>query len=200
MTGSSILTSGDPDLALFTNISVSSSAYWSSTEFVLDTNQAWWFWFGGGQQNVHVKPTPKIAWAVRDGDVAAAPGPTVRLQLNATSTSFFDDFTIVFEDTGDGLLQQSEIISFSGVSGTSPTTGTPLVYSGIAYIPAIPGISTASGTLNPTLPCAQCWELTPGNFGDPSDGWFDTRWTYTVSAVPDMMIDFSGDMKVYWRI
>jgi hypothetical protein len=104
--------------------------------------------------------------------------PTVRMQLDATGTSFFGDFSIIFEDTGDGLLQHEEIVLFSGVSGTSPTTGQELDYSGIAYVPAIPGISTASGTINPNSACAQCWEFTPSQFDDVSDGWFNTRWTY----------------------
>ncbi len=111
------------------------------------------------------------------------PTPTVRMQLDATGTSFFNDFSIVFEDTGDGLLQHDEIVLFSGVTGTSPATGEELVYSDIAYVPPIPGISTASGTVNPTSPCPQCWELTPSNFGGVSDGLPSNTWTYAVSAL-----------------
>ena len=119
---------------------------------------------------------PVLLLALFCSDIAVAE----RLQLDATSASFFDDFRIVFEDTGDGLLQQEEIVFFSGVAGIGPGP-TDLAYTGVVYVPAIPDISTASGTLHPTLPCAQCWELTPGNFGDVSDGWFDTRWTYAIS-------------------
>jgi hypothetical protein len=111
------------------------------------------------------------------------PEPTVRMQLDATATSFFGDFSIIFEDTGDGLLQHEEITFFSGVTGTSPTTGEEFVYSDIAYVPAIPGISTASGTINPNTNCAQCWEFTPGTAGNVSDGWLASSWTHAVSEL-----------------
>jgi hypothetical protein len=116
---------------------------------------------------------------------AMEPTPTVTMQLTATGTSFFGDFSIIFEDTGDGLLQHEEIVFFSGVSGTEPTTGMDYDYSGIAYVPTIPGISTASGTINPNNTCAECWEFTPSNLEDVSDGWFATRWTYALSAVTE---------------
>jgi hypothetical protein len=124
---------------------------------------------------------------------AVPPGPTVRMQLDATSTSFFNDFTIIFDDTGDGLLQQEEIVFFSGVAGTEPSGPMDFSYSGVAYVPPIPGVSTASGTINPNLTCAQCWEFTPSNLGDVSDGWFDTRWTYNVTppTAPTQTLNFS---------
>ncbi len=115
------------------------------------------------------------------------------MQLNARGNSFFSDFSVVFDDTGDGLLQFEEIVAFSGVTGT--TTSGELSYTGISYVPDIPGFATASGMLNPTLPCTQCWELTPGNFGDPSDGWFTTRWTYTITQSPTSAT-FSGNVTV----
>lgn len=117
-----------------------------------------------------------------------------RLQLHATGTSFFDDFTIIFEDTGDGLLQHQEIITFSGVTGTVPDSGMDLDYTGVAFIPDIPGAATESGTINPNFPCSACWEFTPSQFGDVSDGWFATRWTYTVNPAPDMRIEFTGSI------
>ena len=115
-----------------------------------------------------------------------------QLQLDASSTSFFSDFSVVFEDTGDGLLQFDEIVSFSGVSGISPSTGQQLIYTSIAYVPDIPGIATASGVLNPNLPCLECWEFAPSNFGEVSDGWFTSRWTYTISQNPGPNNSFSS--------
>ncbi len=67
--GSSILVSGDPDLTLFTNIL--DFFYWSSTEFVFDTNRAWHFFFAGGVQGKGGKSAALSAWAVNDGDVFA---------------------------------------------------------------------------------------------------------------------------------
>ena len=103
-----------------------------------------------------------------------------KLRLDATGTNIFGNFVIVFEDDGDGLLQHDEILYFSGVNGNSSTSG-PLNYDGVAYVPDIAGIATASGTFNPNIPCTECWELAPSNFGDVSDGWFPTRWTYAIA-------------------
>ena len=70
--GSSILSSTDPDLALFTN--VQPFLYWSGTE--LRTDIAWYFYFGNGSQYTDFKyPYRGYAWAVRPGDVAAVPVP-----------------------------------------------------------------------------------------------------------------------------
>ena len=70
--GSSILSSTDPDLALFTN--VQSSSYWSGTEYG-SAVYAWIFYFDGGGQWVDYTAFGHYAWAVRPGDVAAVPVP-----------------------------------------------------------------------------------------------------------------------------
>lgn len=71
--GSSILTSGDPDLALFSNIQ--SFNYWSGTEYAPFPNGAWDFVFVSGNQNVRLKNNGLFAWAVHSGDVGAASVP-----------------------------------------------------------------------------------------------------------------------------
>ncbi|MEW6600524.1 MAG: DUF1566 domain-containing protein [Nitrospirota bacterium] len=70
--GNSILTSSDPDLSKFQNIMA--NYYWS-TEYIPDTNAAWEFTFGGGQQVAVVKTQTRYVWAVHDGDVAVVPEP-----------------------------------------------------------------------------------------------------------------------------
>jgi hypothetical protein len=61
--------SGDPDLALFSNIQ--GDNYWSSTTEVGYPDYAWNFIFNGGAQNDSHKTTNFwYAWAVHDGDVA----------------------------------------------------------------------------------------------------------------------------------
>ncbi len=70
---SSILSSTDPDLALFTN--VQSTIYWSGTVYAPDTTYAWLFNFGNGNQSASYKSTSRYALAVRPGDVAAVPVP-----------------------------------------------------------------------------------------------------------------------------
>jgi hypothetical protein len=181
----SIFDTGDPaKLALFTNIPL---RVWTSTTIADFPAGAWRFAFDFGEQNGADKTDFLSAWAVRDGDVSPlGPTPTVRMQLDATATSWFGAFSIIFDDTGDGLLQHEEIVFFSGVTGTSPTTGMEMSYSEIAYVPPIPGVSTASGTINPTTGCALCWEFTPSNLGDVSDGWLATLWTHAVSSLSEL--------------
>jgi len=69
--GQSILSSGDPDLDLFTNIQ---PYYYWSTEF--DRFTAWNFHFGFGSQPANGKENEFYTWAVRSGDVTAVPIPT----------------------------------------------------------------------------------------------------------------------------
>jgi hypothetical protein len=78
VTGQSILSSSDPDLAKFSNIQT--DAYWSSTVNELSTDQAWYFYMPNGQQGT-AKPSYLYAWAVRDGDVAEVPEPATLLLL-----------------------------------------------------------------------------------------------------------------------
>ena len=72
--GSSILASGDPDLALFQNIQ--SNVYWSGTAYAPGPAFfAWIFGTSNGYQNAYYQGNEFYAWAVRPGDVAAVPEP-----------------------------------------------------------------------------------------------------------------------------
>ena len=72
----SILNTGNPVLPLFANINRSN--YWSSTQDAFSTsNNAWFFSYWDGSQNVHaVEDKFFYAWAVRDGDVSSIPEPS----------------------------------------------------------------------------------------------------------------------------
>ncbi len=70
--GDPIITSGDPDLSLFSNIQAffsGDSYYWFGTEFAPDTSRAWIFSQYGGSHFADNKALSIFAWAVRDGDV-----------------------------------------------------------------------------------------------------------------------------------
>ena len=77
--GSSILTSGDPDLGLFSNLH--SNFYWSGTEYALNTNGAWDLSFDDGFQITGNKVNSLYALAVRPGQVSAVPEPGSALLL-----------------------------------------------------------------------------------------------------------------------
>ncbi|TXT22904.1 MAG: hypothetical protein FD134_2361 [Gallionellaceae bacterium] len=82
--GSSILSSSDPDLALFQN--VQSSLYWSGTEYAPSTSNAWYFDTGIGFQSAYYKGSSMFAWAVRPGNstaVSAVPEPETYAMLLA---------------------------------------------------------------------------------------------------------------------
>lgn len=72
-TGSSILTSGDPDLALFSNIQP--NGYWSGTEHAPFPVLAWNFNFNRGNLFWDTKNSNLFAWAVHSGDVDASSVP-----------------------------------------------------------------------------------------------------------------------------
>jgi hypothetical protein len=72
--GQDILTSGDPDLALFPTLQ--SDGYWSGTEF--DSFNAWHFNFTNGSQNAIAKGNLAevnldYSWAVHAGNVVPVP-------------------------------------------------------------------------------------------------------------------------------
>ncbi len=69
--GQSILTSGDPDLALFQTLQ--STIYWSGTE--LSSNVAWRFGFNDGGQGVTDQGLFFNSWAVHAGNVGVVPVP-----------------------------------------------------------------------------------------------------------------------------
>lgn len=71
--GSPILTSSDPDLALFQN--VQSYYYWSGTEYAPNTDDAWGFNTDDGYQGAYSKNFNLFALAVRPGQVTAVPEP-----------------------------------------------------------------------------------------------------------------------------
>jgi hypothetical protein len=72
--GNSILTSTDPDLALFSNIV---AGYYWSTDYLPSApdTDAWTFTFGAGQQLAIAKTVTRNVWAVRTGDVVVVPEP-----------------------------------------------------------------------------------------------------------------------------
>ena len=68
----------------------------------------------------------------------------VTLRLDAVSAGTGDPaFDVLFDDSGDGLLQFEEIISTSGL-----LLGTDL-YSALLGVPTIPGVSTVGGPCGP---------------------------------------------------
>lgn len=76
---SSILVSGGPELALFSN--VQSSAYWSATSDDNNLNNHWVLRTSSGFQSPHDDSAGLFAWAVHDGDVIPTPTPSTLVIL-----------------------------------------------------------------------------------------------------------------------
>jgi hypothetical protein len=68
-------TGGQNDVGLIDNLQ--SSVYWSGLGYAPDTNLAWSFYTDDGFQGANRKTNGYYAWAVRPGDVAAAPSGNV---------------------------------------------------------------------------------------------------------------------------
>jgi len=84
--GEYIMTSTDPDLALFSNIQ--EGLYWSDTESgPPPTMGAWHFHFDTGFQNIFNKLATLYAWPVHDGDIGAASIPDGDLNLDGQVSS-----------------------------------------------------------------------------------------------------------------
>lgn len=90
----------------------------------------------------------------------------------------FSGFSLVFNDTGDGLLQLDELVSFSGIDELG---GSMRQYVEITGTPEVSGVSTQSGYTE-SGSGAFWWLRTASSSND--DGWFAARWTYEVSSVP----------------
>lgn len=104
------------------------------------------------------------------------------IQIDATNdgptgqNGAFSGFSIVYNDTGDGLFQFSELVSFSGFTQVSNNN----FWSTLHGVGNIAGIATASGH-NPQTPVFW-WVSTTGDLAD-AGGWFTARWTYQSSRV-----------------
>ena len=71
----SIDTSSDPDLNLFTNIQLGQKWYWTSTPSTTYSGASWTFNFTYGWQDELYNYSEQPVWAVHDGDVASVPLP-----------------------------------------------------------------------------------------------------------------------------
>jgi hypothetical protein len=77
VSGSSIGAQHNANFDLFTNLN--NGHYWTGTQFAADPNYTWYFNFGGGnQQREQVIVPSYYAMAVRSGDVAPIPEPSMR--------------------------------------------------------------------------------------------------------------------------
>ena len=63
-----------------------------------------------------------------------------RLEAVSSAPSSFSDFSLEFDDTGDGLLQIGEVLSFSGI------TIEGAFYDSVTQVPDLDGVSALSGT------------------------------------------------------
>ena len=101
------------------------------------------------------------------------------IKLDAAPVSGpFGDFSIKFDDAGDGLLDLSEVLTFSGVLDAD-RHATLTVLGGV---PDIPGISRSSGLLGPIY-----WGFGGPGLNStfvPSD-YFTYRLTAAETAVPE---------------
>jgi hypothetical protein len=75
------------------------------------------------------------------GATTSAHAISLRLDATSTTGAGFSSFYVVFEDTGDGLLQVDEAETFSGTIDASDGS----LYNLMVGVPNIAGISTQGG-------------------------------------------------------
>lgn len=75
LNGSNSNSYSENDVGLIDNLQA--YVYWSGLEDASTTGYAWYFYIGNGDQGAHFKSRDFYAWAVRSGDVAAAPSGNV---------------------------------------------------------------------------------------------------------------------------
>lgn len=87
-----------------------------------------------------------LATALLAGPMAADQSSATLMEIVATPTVFLpvDNFSLTFDDTGDGLFELSELVSFTGITCLfcNPT----IDFNAIQQVPTIPNISTLSGS------------------------------------------------------
>lgn len=118
--GDYIMTSGDPDLALFSNIQ--EGLYWSDTEFAPNPLAgAWHFHYDSSFQNTFNKLATLFAWPVHDGDIGLASIPDGDMNLDG-QVSAGDVLIAVRIATGliNASTEQMERGDVAPLSGGSP--------------------------------------------------------------------------------
>lgn len=105
------------------------------------------------------------------------------IELEATSLfAGLSDFSVVYDDTGDGLLDWSEIVSYSG------TTFNGVLYDTLILVPSISGVSNFS--FDPSISFFSFCTSSPlgwcssNDFGGALRA-FNTSFTYSLTRVPE---------------
>jgi len=122
------------------------------------------------------------------GLTTSASATPYRLEAVSSAPSSFSDFWLEFDDTGDGLLQIGELVSFSGI------TISDVPYETLAQVPDLADVSSLSGTC-PGFAPANTWCFTREVQGEvearQTDGLTDGNglWSFTrlplVQPVPE---------------
>jgi len=106
------------------------------------------------------------------------------MELSATNNTSvepgrFSGFSLVFNDTGDGLFDYTELVTFSGIDDLLGISG---VWDVLKGAPEIAGISVKSG-----LGASQAgnYWMVANTFESMDGSWIPERWNYTVSNVPE---------------
>jgi hypothetical protein len=106
------------------------------------------------------------------------------LRLDATTAfpAYTTDFSVIFNDTGDGILQIGEIFSFTGFNFLREDSNVPKAfYDEIYGIPTIPGISMDDRPIQPA------WTFTAQETRDNPNilarGFGSGFWNYNITEI-----------------
>ncbi len=98
--------------------------------------------------------------------------------INQVDPGRFTDFLVIFNDNGDGLFSYDELVSFSGFTDLTGSTGT---WSQLLGTPNIENFVIHGGLMDDQ---GRDYFWMVGN-GSYSGGWIEDRWDYELTAVPE---------------
>ena len=128
-----------------------------------------------------MKPTRILAIvALVSGLTTAASAATMQLEATAlpsVSGDVISDFTVTFEDTGNGLLDLAEITAFSGASYLRAGATVAEQFINVDMIPLLTNIANGAGDR---------WALSDNTSGTLLTA---SNWTYRVSTVQAQSAD-----------
>jgi hypothetical protein len=106
---------------------------------------------------------------------SSARATTMTLEATSKLPTIVSDFSITFNDTGNGLLDFSEITSFSGMTDFNIHVLWPEVF----QLPSISGFVVGNSPISGCAPLEWCFGInTPGESNGVG------LWTYSLSATP----------------
>lgn len=159
--GNSILTSGDPDLALFP--ALGSNDFWSGTESSFQA--AWGYTFGSGGQISYFQGFGLYSWAVHAGNVGVVSAPDITV---TDSVAPIDDLQLAFGDITE-MTTADQTVTVANDGSADLVLGTVAVADPLVAPFSILNDTCSGQTLAPAANCTLTVRFSPSSIGTFND-------------------------------